>query len=643
MKDQGEGNREKGTDEPASRSVSPTKAAAVLVQGSGRLRRWARSVVILLAAAIAVAPQLVHGNSCGHDFDFHLVSWLDAQQGWRWGIPYPHWAPSADYGAGEPRFVFYPPLTWMLGAAMGLAMPWALVPIALTFLLFAGTGLATRTLAREMLDDGAATLAGCAALFSGYALFTAYERSAFGELAGGMWIPLLLKLATGTPESSERTWARELGGSVAIALVIAGAWISNAPVGVMASYLLAAVAGVLAVRRRSLMPLVRAAVGVILGLGLAAVYLVPAAWEQKWVDINEATNDPGLRVENSWLFAHHADPALASHDSELQKVSQIAAVMIAIALAGIVVAWLRRRLQTRDGRAKDDAHAREFWLVLAAVPVVVLLLQLPVSWPVWNLLPKLRFLQFPWRWMVAAEAPMGIFIAAAVWQTKRLGQFAVVAACALAFGWMVHIAGHTWFQVCDDQDAVAPMVAVAKTDAGFVGTDEYQPTGADDTEIAQGLPGACLVTDADAPLGKVPAGDLGNGDATLVWDEAQGSCDQTFPVSPVRVRQRAEHFGLLAVTDHAGYMVLRLTRYPAWQVTVNGRVVTDLPKRDDGLLAVPVLEGPVVLSVDWTTTPDLMAGRWISGISALIVLALTGLWAYQRHANRQRRVGSQLK
>ena len=43
--------------------------------------------------------------------------------------------------------------------------------------------------------DGAATLAGCAALFSGYALFTAYERSAFGELAGGFWIPLVLLFA----------------------------------------------------------------------------------------------------------------------------------------------------------------------------------------------------------------------------------------------------------------------------------------------------------------------------------------------------------------------------------------------------------------------------------------------------------------
>jgi hypothetical protein len=587
--------------------------------------------VILFAAAIAVMPQLLHGNSCGHDFDFHLVSWMDAQQGWRWGIPYPHWASSANYGAGEPRFVFYPPLTWMLGAAMGLVMPWQLVPIALTFLLLAGTGLATRALARETLEDGAATLAGCAAMFSGYALFTAYERSAFGELAGGIWIPLLLlyfmqqrvkgDAAPGEARTGRiRLLLRALSGSATIALLIAGAWLSNAPVGVMASYMLAAVAAVLALRQRSWMPLLRASLGVVLGLGLAAIYLVPAAWEQKWVDIGEATNDPGLRVENSWLFAHHADAALASHDSELQKVSLIAAVMIALALVGVVVAWGRGRL------LKSTRCARGFWLVLAAIPVVVLLLQLPVSWPLWNFLPKMRFLQFPWRWLVAVEAPMGIFIAAAIWQRKRWRRIAVAAMCALAFAGMVHVAGHTWFQVCDDEDAVAPMVAVAKTGAGFSGTDEYQPQGADDTQLAQGLPGACLVTDADTTLGNLPNGDQGD-DETPVWEDEQGSCDQTFPVSPVRVRGRAEHIGLLAVTDHAGYLVLRLTSYPAWQVTVNGRVLTELPKRDDGLLAVPVLAGPVILSVDWSTTPDVVAGRRLSVVS---LLAIAGLVLLQR-------------
>ncbi|HUD99817.1 MAG TPA: hypothetical protein VMR62_09605, partial [Bryobacteraceae bacterium] len=76
--------------------------------------------MILVAALVATGPQLFLGNSCGHDFDFHLVSWLDAQQCWREGIVYPHWSPSANFGAGEPRFIFYPPLSWMLGAALGL-------------------------------------------------------------------------------------------------------------------------------------------------------------------------------------------------------------------------------------------------------------------------------------------------------------------------------------------------------------------------------------------------------------------------------------------------------------------------------------------------------------------------------------------
>ena len=35
--------------------------------------------IICFAAFIATTPDLIWGNSCGHDFDFHLASWLDAQ------------------------------------------------------------------------------------------------------------------------------------------------------------------------------------------------------------------------------------------------------------------------------------------------------------------------------------------------------------------------------------------------------------------------------------------------------------------------------------------------------------------------------------------------------------------------------------
>src|SRR6202451_1256543 len=160
-------------------------------------RRFAGPAFSLLAAFVAIVPQLIRGNSCGHDFNVHLVSWFDCLNAWRHGIPYPHWTPSANYGAGEPRFVFYPPLTWMLGAALGAILPWNLAAIALTFLILAATGLATRALALgafslDVFGDLPATLAGCVSIFSGFTLFTAYERCAFPEFAGGFWLPLII-------------------------------------------------------------------------------------------------------------------------------------------------------------------------------------------------------------------------------------------------------------------------------------------------------------------------------------------------------------------------------------------------------------------------------------------------------------------
>ena len=86
---------------------------------------------------------------------------------------YPHWAPSPNYGAGEPRFVFYPPLTWMLGAALASFLPWDLAPIALTFLILRRhrprhARPRSRSARRLALHPRRLRLA----IFSGFALFT---------------------------------------------------------------------------------------------------------------------------------------------------------------------------------------------------------------------------------------------------------------------------------------------------------------------------------------------------------------------------------------------------------------------------------------------------------------------------------------
>jgi hypothetical protein len=277
--------------------------------------------------------------------------------------------------------------------------------------------------------------------------------------------------------------------------------------------------------------------------------------------------------------------------------------------------------------------APNWWIPLALIPFAVLFLQLPISLPVWNLLPKLRFLQFPWRWLVVLEAPMAVFFAAAVWPSEPepesaahkpirssmiLRRIAVGAACAAVFLSVTATAGLIFFQPCDEEDAVAPMVARYNSGLGVEGTDEYAPPGADNSMVALGLPGACLVTDPSIELGKNST----DADAVPVWQAGQGSCDQTFTASPQRVKDHAEHFEIEAHTGQAGYLILRLRSYPAWRVRVNGRPIAALVHRDDGLMAVPVPQGAVQLTVDWTATRDEIAGRWLSGLVFALLASL---------------------
>src|ERR1022692_4607889 len=80
---------------------------------------WVLAAVLAVSlATVAVAPFIVLGNVSGHDVEFHLPSWIDAAQHWREGVPYPSWSGGGHYGFGDPRFVIYPPLSWIIGGVL---------------------------------------------------------------------------------------------------------------------------------------------------------------------------------------------------------------------------------------------------------------------------------------------------------------------------------------------------------------------------------------------------------------------------------------------------------------------------------------------------------------------------------------------
>jgi len=66
---------------------------------------------------------------------------------------------------------------------------------------------------------------------------------------------------------------------------------------------------------------------------------------------------------------------------------------------------------------------------------------------------------------------------------------------------------------------------------------------------------------------------------------------------------------------------------------LNGHPATNLPARVDGLIVLPVAQGPAEVSADWTTTPDVILGRAVS-LVALALLASMGL--LERRLSRTR-------
>jgi hypothetical protein len=578
---------------------------ATLKSTLSRLGTHTGSLLILLSAALASSGRIVRGISCGHDYDFHFVSWMEVQRNWSQGVLYPHWAQSPNWGAGEARFIFYPPLTWMLGAVLGYMMNWDWVPATIQFLSLAGAGLATRALARQFLPARNATLAGVIATATPYALFTGYERTAFSELAAAVWIPLLLLFALRSQKNS----------AFPLAVVLAATWLTNAPAGVMATYLLAFTALTAAILLRQWWPLLRVSGATVLGLGMAAFYLVPAAWEQRWIAIQQAV-DVGMRVSDSWLFARHASPDLELHDQVLRVASAIVVFTCSFAAGGVAICVLRHKL---------PRSMRHFWVPLALLVPILFALQLPFSDPVWNALPKLQFLQFPWRWLTVLATPYAIFLAAA---TSLEGRRARTWGSLFWTAALLTIVGFgmlSFFQFCDQEDFPGNQIQVFQAGTGVDGTDEYAPLGSDNSIVASNLPDACLVSD--------PTQELGEGDSNPeaetapVWFPEQGSCDQTFSAS----LWQTEHKTFDIDSDHDGYLVLRLRRYPAWKITINGKVLDQKAEgfvfRQDGLLALPVSNGHSKIDIRWAITPDLLWGR---GISVASLLCLISIWIILR-------------
>src|SRR5882724_3817945 len=554
------------------------------------VREWGIAAFISLCVSLAVvAPFFRLGTASGHDVAFHMASWLDVAGQWKQGIVFPRWAEFANFGFGEPRFVFYPPLSWLFGAFLGTFLPWQSVSVVFIVCVETFAGLSGYALLQQLADSRFAALFGAACFAANpYSLLIIYMRSDFAELLAVAIFPLLILATLQLLGHLHDGKSGSFRTTFLFAVPFCAVWLANAPAAVIATYSVVFLFVFAALRQRSFSPLGNGAAGIALGFGLASFYLIPAIYEQRWVQISAALYG-GLTPADNFLYAKTPD---AEHDAFNRIASHIAVLLALWAICAALTAW-RASHRVNAGNPKSN-HL----VVLAVLSLSAIVLMFPVTNMLWRFLPELRFVQFPWRWMSIIALCALIFIAAAARGSLRWAWFFLAAVSIAASA--QYLVKHAWW---DTEDMPALQAAI-KDGIGFEGTDEYDPAGDDH---------------ADLPQKQARAHILRGYSGALAQDEPQIMVE----------KWNAEHREVRVVSKTPANVALRLWKYPAWRITINGAAVTAWHSKGTAEMIVPIPAGESQLRIDFTRTTDRTLG---GGISIASVIASLAILFYKRRS-----------
>jgi hypothetical protein len=364
--------------------------------------RWAGLAPYLAIAAFAVLLTLPAMLSPLKLHDSFWIDWVWSQQfgdQLRQGHLYPRWLPASHDGLGSPVFYYYPPLSFYpagLLAALGLT-PGAAIVATFGF-AFAGSGAAMFCWARDWTNHPLA-----AAFFfmaAPYHLADFYGRGALAETCAIAFIPLL---ALGMKRAAEGK------GPVLAAISYAAMIATHLPLALLASLFLVVPYALVLARGRPRILLALAA-ALALGVGLAAIYLLPALLLEPYRDAAMLWSHEVLRPDH-WLLA-------TDWGEPLDGMRLITLKVIAVvALPALFMAW-----RWRSGWA---GHAICCCLVVAGL--------LPFFWD----LPLIRSVQFPFRALPFAEFALATAFALAPEGGGRLAALLALPALALTAAFLL--------------------------------------------------------------------------------------------------------------------------------------------------------------------------------------------------------------
>jgi len=605
-----------------------TRGALSRLPATGyRLTATGYVLLALALALVAAVPFLTRpGLPRQTDAELHVYRAAELEHTLRAGVFYPRWAPDFYYGYGYPIFNYYAPLTYYLASLFdllpGVGVVGGVKAVFVLGLLVASLG--TYLLGRELFGCAAGVLAAASFTFAPYIVFI--DPHARGDLAEHFALCLLPLVFYAFHRLMSGVGGR--GALLGSVLSLAALVFSHNLVGLVSGGLLLAYwvwmvvlrpFGFRKTRRVSRKTCRR------VGWGMLALALAAAIIAFFWLPFLLERGDIKLNVVGPGHFdfrEHFLSPGELFAPSRILDMGAtaphyrfnlgLAQWLLAIPALG---ALLRlgihpgtQRISDRASPIPPHSHTSLLYFVLAGLALIFLML--PVSTAIWERVPGLLYLQFPWR---------------------LLGPVNLMLAVCAAGGTTLLPAGRWRNPVLAMALAVILLLALPVL---------YPPMWAPD--FGPTAPQDILQWEQHSlALGTTSTGDFLPVEAALVPVHPEPTLVESYsrpgPVDKVNRATRAtlrdgasveivEHGPLhdrFAVSTPKKFKLRLYTFYfPGWRAYVDGEEVEIEVAGPEGFITLWVPEGEHEVLVRFEDTPPRTAG-WVISAAGLAVLIVT--------------------
>lgn len=365
-----------------------------------RLYSFLAVVAVLFFAIIAGFPLLHPGLPPTHDGEYHVIRFFLFNEALSEGNLYPRWAAHLNNGFGVPLFNFVYPLPNYIAVLFHL--------FGISFIdsfkleMFIATlmgGIFFYLWAKEFWGKLGGVVSSVFYTFSPYHFVDIYIRGSVGEVWALGFFPAFLWAYTRFVKSKRKVFL--VLSSVFLALII---FSHNILALMFFVFSLSYVILIIYREKNKAYLILNTSHIILLGLGLAAIFWLPAIYKSKYVT--------GLQIFD--VASHFPDLyqlLIPSWGSGFSGTGLRDVLSFQVGLANLLAVFLSLIVVIRQITRRNNKRIYTIFFLIWFIFTFCLMLK--ISLPLWKIIPFMNYFQFPWR-LLSLEILFASFLAGSI-------------------------------------------------------------------------------------------------------------------------------------------------------------------------------------------------------------------------------------